>query len=213
MVGLAGSEMLTLFNSVSSVVSVIPQMTTIPILVIYLEVVVVSLRSHPCQNICMCQTCLHSVVDDSDSISEYFHCIWMLIPRRLCRGFLRHSLSDTSFNSWGLVPSSHLFCNYIVLQHICTQAHTRMRADKQGCMHTPVHTHRHPHRLKNRRAHTNIYSIFTSTHIGTHIPSLARVRHHPAPASSNHQSCLYETERRRWSEGRSAKQSEKHQRQ
>lgn len=74
---------------------------------------------------------------------------------------MRHSLSDTSFNSQGLVPSSLLFCNYIALQHICILAHAH------------THTRTNAHTLADK--HSNIYSIL---HLLTDIHAPAHMHKH-----------------------------------
>lgn len=101
--------------------------------------------------------------------------------RGLWRSFMRHSLSDTSFNSQGLVPSSLLFCNYIALQHICILAH--------------AHTHTRTNARTLADKHSNIYSIL---HLLTDIHAPAHMHKHTphtlqqaASASSNHQSVIW----------------------
>ena len=149
------------------------------------------------QKVCMCLACWRWFRQCCGGLWLY----WSVDSRRLCRGFVRHSLSDTSFNSWGLVPGSHLLCNYIVLQHICTQVHT----------HAGRHTHTHTH------THKYLFPFLTSSWICTHVPTRAHAVSQRQPHQIISQSVMFiwgiETERQSRSEGRSAKQSEKHQRQ
>lgn len=121
--------------------------------------------------------------------------------RSLCQGFVCHSLSDTSVDSWGLVPGSHLLCNYIFLS---TYLHSSTFTHAGRCAHA-----RTKHLFHFTSAHRHMRFARTHAHSHSHTPSASV----SLIKSSASQLCLCEGWRQRDRvKGGSAKQSEEHQR-